>query len=153
MVSAARGLAVGLLVALIGGAAIACSSPAGSVARSSAGASSASVARHTLVVTSAENGATLAVRVGDQLRLVLIGAGWGDPKTADAAIVKASGKPSPLTGATDCAAGESCGSTTYFDVLQAGTVDIVAARTSCGTQTPACATGATAFRFTAVASR
>lgn len=89
---------------------------------------------HEIAATDAQNGQSIAIHVGDTVRLTLNSTEWTVENSSDPTVVKQEGvqvvSPAPR-GA--CLPGMGCGTTTaLFKAVKSGTATVRATRGNCG---------------------
>ena len=95
----------------------------------------------TTTLTEHDNGRTVALHVGEHLRVVLASTYWTFQPSSDPTVLHPDGQPiiSPQIGG--CVPGQGCGTVTAdFTASSTGTATVTATRTTCGealTCTPA----------------
>jgi hypothetical protein len=106
-----------------------------------------------VVARDADNGKTLRLRVGDHLEVRLSSTYWSFADTSGSPVVRQRAPATVSPQPNGCVPGGGCGVVAaVFDVIGAGTADIVASRTSCG-EAMGCSGDQGSYRLTVVASR
>jgi hypothetical protein len=86
-----------------------------------------------VTATEGDNGRTLTLHRGQQMRVVLHSTYWTMRPAANAEVLAEAGQPVLDPKRTGCVAGAGCGTmTAVYDAIAAGRVQVVATRTSCG---------------------
>ena len=100
---------------------------------SAAGAAPSPRATTPKTVTDRDNGKTVVLQVGDQLKVALASTYWTIHTSSNAAVLRADG-PQVIKGRIDgCVPGEGCGTANrLFSALSPGRVTVRASRVSCG---------------------
>jgi len=104
-----------------------------------------------LDVTESDNGRSLLVHVGSEVKLVLHNTYWQISKSSDATVLAiVSGPTYSAAGPIACIPGTGCGTvTTVFRAIAVGQATVTASRTSCG-EVLECKAPDGAFRVTFV---
>jgi hypothetical protein len=127
-------------------AACGAASPTPGASRSTAASGTASPAR--ILVTDAQNGATLTAHLGDRVEVRLGSTYWKlDPNPAPS-VLKPEGPPVVSPQPAGCVPGSGCGIVTAaFVAVGAGSATLTASRTSCG-EAMGCTAAEASFRVT-----
>ena len=100
-----------------------------------------SAAPGTTTLTEHDNGTTVALRVGERLRVVLASTYWTFPPSSNPTVLHPDGQPTVSPQIRGCVPGQGCGTVTAdFTASSTGTATVTATRTTCGealTCTPA----------------
>ena len=87
----------------------------------------------TVTATEADNGRTVRLRPGQQLRVVLHSTYWTMKPVTPSQVLSAGGDPVISPQPSGCVAGGGCGTVTaVYDVVAPGRTEVTATRTSCG---------------------
>jgi len=106
----------------------------------------------TVVARDADNGKTLHLRVGDHLEVRLNSTYWTFADTSRSSVVRQTAPATISPQPSGCVPGGGCGIVAaVFNVIGAGTADIVANRTSCG-EAMGCTGDQGSYRLTVVAN-
>jgi hypothetical protein len=98
-------------------------------------------------VTEKQDGATVMLRRGQRLRVVLHSTYWEFKAVSPPAVLRRVGAPvvTPMSG---CVAGQGCGTVTVTYIARtSGSASVAAERTSCG-EAMGCTAAAGAFKLT-----
>ncbi|HEY0805501.1 MAG TPA: hypothetical protein VGD84_10560 [Pseudonocardiaceae bacterium] len=104
--------------------------------------------------TDTDNGRTITVAVGDQLKITLHSTYWHFGAAPSGTALRPAGQPAtegtPAGPNNHCVPGEGCGTVTAgFDATTPGTAVVTATRTSCG-EAMACTGRSGSYRLTVV---
>ncbi len=105
------------------------------------------------VAGDSDNGANLALRVGDRVEVSLHSTYWTIDGSSDSHVLAAEGAAvvSPAQGG--CVPGGGCGTVAmWFDVVGAGSATVTASRASCG-EALACTGNQGSYKITVTATR
>ena len=103
-----------------------CTSAAGSATRHRARPA-------TKMISERDKGTTVALHVGDHLKLVLTNTYWEIHAASDAVVLRSDGQPVTKPKLQGCVPGAGCGTTTEtFTAAKAGKATVSASRTTCG---------------------
>jgi hypothetical protein len=87
----------------------------------------------TKTVTERDKGTTVALHVGDRLKVVLANTYWTLGPSAKPAVLRSDGRPSVRPRSNGCVPGAGCGTVVEtFTATAKGTASVGASRTSCG---------------------
>ena len=102
-------------------------------------------------VTEGDNGRSVVLRVGSEVKLVLHNTHWQISRSSDTAVLSlVSGPDYSSAGPISCIPGTGCGTvTTVFRAIAPGQATVTASRTSCG-EVLACTGSAGAYQVTFV---
>ena len=107
---------------------------------------------HVYVATIADNGTTLSVRVGDELKVQLNSTYWTIQGAGNTAVLRAVQPAVVSPDSSGCVPGGGCGTVTMvFEVAGAGSTDVTASRQSCG-EAMRCTGGDGSFRVSVVST-
>jgi predicted secreted protein len=96
-------------------------------------ATTTSPAAGTTTLTDADNGRTVALRVGERLRVVLASTYWELQPSSDPTVLQADGQPVVAPQRNGCVVGQGCGTVTAeFTAHAPGSATVTATRTTCG---------------------
>jgi hypothetical protein len=102
---------------------------------------------HIYVATDADNGKTLSVHVGDQLKVQLASTYWRVAGSSNPDVLRPIAPAVVSPQPNGCVAGGGCGTVTMvFDVVGAGAAEVTASRNSCG-EAMGCTASEASFRI------
>jgi hypothetical protein len=139
-----------LLLAGVAFALAACAGPSTpAAAPPSAGSATSSTVvdeAKVLVATYADNGATLTVHLGDQIKVELAGMAWTFEPSSNTAVAEQHGPSATLPASTGCIFDVGCGSVSaLFTIGTTGRAVLHASRANCTGTAGSCVTGPAAF--------
>ena len=104
------------------------------------------------VATGADNGGTLSVHIGDELKVQLTSTYWTIHGSANSAVLRAMEPAAVSPQSSGCVPGGGCGTVTMvFEVVGAGSSDVTASRQSCG-EAMRCTGNQDSYRVSVVAA-